>query len=282
MEKRILKKLHKSEIVILDEIVRICKKHDLKYFLIGGTLLGAVRHKGFIPWDDDLDIAMPRDDYEKFIELASKELKEDFILDDISTNPEYWLIFAKVRLKKTVFKANFISDDYEGNNGIWVDIFPLDYSKHNKDYFIKYKWSIIRFLKAIYIRKDSHTSMDKHFLTAVLSIFFKPFNMKKMNNIIKKRITSENSKKEICKYFINYGSQYGVFRQTHQINKIFPLRQLEFENKFYCVPNDYDYVLNNIYGENYMELPPIEKRITHNPEYIKFDDGEEIIFHEKV
>ena len=97
MEKKHLIKLHQSEIKILDEIVRICDKYNLQYFLIGGTLLGAVRHKGFIPWDDDLDIAMPRNDYEKFISISKNELKDDFILDDISTNEQYWQIFAKVR-----------------------------------------------------------------------------------------------------------------------------------------------------------------------------------------
>ena len=81
MEASVLKKLHSEEVKILDEIVRICKKNNIEYFLIGGTLLGAIRHKGFIPWDDDLDIAMPREDYEKFLKTAEKELQEPYKLE---------------------------------------------------------------------------------------------------------------------------------------------------------------------------------------------------------
>ena len=81
MEASVLKKLHDEEVKILDEIVRICSKNNLEYFLIGGTLLGAIRHKGFIPWDDDLDIAMPREDYEKFLKIAEQELEEPYKLE---------------------------------------------------------------------------------------------------------------------------------------------------------------------------------------------------------
>ena len=104
--------------------------------------------------------------------------------------------------------------------------------------------------------------------------------MRLFNRIIKRKITSENKKD--CPYIINYGSQYGVKRQTHDIKKVFPLKQGVFEGKKYNIPNDTDYVLSNIYGKNYMELPPIEKRKTHNPLKIVFEDGEEVIFDEKI
>ena len=97
MEDSILKRIHKIQVEILDEIVRICEKYSLEYCLIGGTLLGAIRHKGFIPWDDDLDITMPRDSYEKFIRLCNSELNSKYLLDIYETNPDYWLPFAKVR-----------------------------------------------------------------------------------------------------------------------------------------------------------------------------------------
>ncbi len=273
MEKRILNKIHDSEIKILDEIDRICKKNKLNYFLIGGTLLGAIRHKGFIPWDDDLDIAMPREDYELFLSIAPKELNSDYYLDDISTNKNYALIFAKVREKNS-------NIDHKKNSGLWVDIFPFDYTNHYHDKYIKLKWKRIKLLKAIYIRKNKENKMDNHFITNLFSYIYKPFSMKRMYTKIYKLITKENYKQ--TKYYINYGSQYGVLKQTHAIDKIFPLKETIFENKKYLIPNDYKYVLTNIYGPDYMTLPPKEKRITHNPSYIKFSDGEEVSFHEKI
>ena len=86
MKKETLIKLHKSELKILDEIDRICKKNNIKYFFMGGSLLGAVRHQGFIPWDDDIDLAMPRKDYDLFVSIAPSQLSKDFLLDDISGN----------------------------------------------------------------------------------------------------------------------------------------------------------------------------------------------------
>ena len=125
MKKEILDKLHITHIKILDEIVRICDENKLNYFLIGGTLLGAVRHKGFIPWDDDLDIAMPRKDYDKFLNIAKKQINNNYILEYNKTNRKYWLPFAKVRLKNTLYVENTIKN-YETNKEIWVDIFPID------------------------------------------------------------------------------------------------------------------------------------------------------------
>ena len=281
MDERVIKKLRKSEIKILDEIVRICEKHNLKYFLMGGTLLGAVRHKGFIPWDDDLDIAMPRDDYEKFLDIAIEELSDDFEVDDIRTNENYNLIFAKIRLKNSLFLAGYCKEEYIKHNGIWVDVFPFDESKHNRDLFIKMKWSHIRLLKAIYIRNTELVSMKKHHLTNFLQNFYKNVPQKKLNRRIYKKITSENHRKG-NKYYINYGSQYGVMKQTHLKTNLFPLKKITFEGKKYCVPNNYKEVLRTIYGDNYMQLPPKEKQITHNPYKLVFEDGEEISFNEKV
>ncbi len=280
MKKTVLKKIHKSEIAILDEIVRICDKHSLNYILIGGTLLGAVRHGGFIPWDDDLDIAMPRGDYDVFLKIAKTELSSRFVLDDISTNENYRFIFAKVRLKNSTFLESTTADTYPGEKGIWVDIFPLDYSKHNRDRFIKTKWARVKLLKAIYIRKGPFSLVERKPIISFLSFFYKGYSMRKMNKKITKMITSENKMADKCSFFINYGSQYGILRQTHSIDKIFPLKKMKFEGEDYSVPSDVDYVLKNIYGPNYMKLPPIEKRVTHDPKYIKFEDGEEVFFDE--
>ena len=91
MDNEILKKLRNVELQILDQVVEICKKHNLKYILTAGTLIGAVRHKGFIPWDDDIDIALPRKDFNKLINICQSELDDKFYLDCPETNDKYWL-----------------------------------------------------------------------------------------------------------------------------------------------------------------------------------------------
>ena len=138
----VLDKLHSVQIEILDEIVGICDKHNLTYFLIGGTLLGAVRHKGFIPWDDDLDIAMPREDYEKFLKIAKTELDKKYYLHDISIDKNYWQPFIKIRKNNTLFDEKMI-DNIETHKGIFVDVFPFDNLKRD-GILLKIKWSILK------------------------------------------------------------------------------------------------------------------------------------------
>ena len=122
-----LSKLHRDILLIMDEVHRICTTHHLKYYLCAGSLLGAIRHNGFIPWDDDLDIMMPRSDYEKFITLSSSVLGDKFYLDWITTNPSYSRAFSKVCLKNTLFQENPGTNEKMNTEwGIFIDIFPID------------------------------------------------------------------------------------------------------------------------------------------------------------
>lgn len=270
-----LEKLKKVQLDILEYITQICRKNKLDYFLIGGTLLGAVRHKGYIPWDDDLDIAMPRSDYEKFIKVFTSTDK--FIIEDYS-DKNYWLPFIKVRNKNTLY----IEDSqiyYKGNKGIWVDIFPLDNGSKEKS-FIEWFQFKATFALRTSISKKANIIIEKkqniinEFICKMLSLLPYNFLLYCQKNIM--TLNKDNN----SKYFINLGSQYGYNKQIHLKNKYYPIKQLEFEGKKYNVPNDYNYLLTKIYGKNYMELPPKDKQITHNPKKIKFEDGEEIIFDE--
>ena len=118
-------KVWKIELDILMELDRICRKYDLRYFLDSGTLLGAVRHKGFIPWDDDIDLTMPRKDYDRLIEIASQELKSPYYLQHITTDPKYPGLHVKIRNTDTtaIIKSWLFTDV---NQGIFIDIFPLE------------------------------------------------------------------------------------------------------------------------------------------------------------
>ena len=118
--------LHAALQEILDYTVGVCKKNNLTYCLAYGTALGAYRHKGFIPWDDDLDIVMPRDDYQRFIQIMKRKPSDTYVIQNEDTENGYYLPFLKVRKHGTVFIESISEREYR-ENGIYIDVFPLDY-----------------------------------------------------------------------------------------------------------------------------------------------------------
>lgn len=266
-DKSVLRQLQLTEKEILDEIVRICKKNNLNYFLIGGTLLGAVRHKGFIPWDDDLDIAMPRKDYEKFIECCKTELNEMYFLHDIELDKKYWISFIKIRKKGTIFEPEQdVTIDSEFKS-VYVDVFPLDNAKKEKSIFQDIQAKLIKGLTSFQYRRRHATMSTKtpliiKLLWPVLSLF----SIKRINRII--NWLMKLNKKENSKYFVSLGSFIHYRKQTMLKEYYFPCKELEFEGTLYSVPNKYDLVLERLYGD-YMQLPPEEKRVTHKPRRIQ-------------
>ena len=131
MNKEEQEKLKQIELNLLVCFKEICEKHKLDYFLTGGTLLGAVRHKGFIPWDDDIDVGMPREDYETFLRVASSCLPDGIFLQTRKTDPEVPFNFAKLRDSRTTFIETSIKD-LDINHGVYIDIFPIDYFPASK------------------------------------------------------------------------------------------------------------------------------------------------------
>ena len=121
----ILNRIKDVEKQILCKYIEICEKYHLRYFVAFGTLLGTARHKGFIPWDDDIDVGMPREDYERFLQIAQKECGEEYFLQTVDTDPEYHLYFAKLRMNRTRFVENSLQK--AGSvTGFYIDIFPYD------------------------------------------------------------------------------------------------------------------------------------------------------------
>lgn len=275
MDKKHLRKLQNAQIEILDEFVGFCNRNNLEYFLIGGTLLGSIRHDGFIPWDDDLDVAMPRKDYEIFKETFKDHGK--FILDSYETNSMYWLPFLKIRNKNTVYLEK-IQKNYNGPTGIWMDIFPLDYSNTNSGIWHKIRFKTPYIVCGAICKKSriehDKSSICREIVKKALSIMPKRMLVRIQETIM------QSCKDTASKYYINLGSKYGSNKQTHLRDRYYPIAKHLFCGKKYNVPNDFDYVLKKIYGEKYMELPPKEKRVTHNPLMIIFEDGEKLRFNE--
>lgn len=265
---RYLQKLHLEILSIMDEVIRVCKGNNIRYYIVGGTLLGAIRHNGFIPWDDDFDIAMPREDFERFIALAPQELSSEYYLEWITCNPYYWNLFPKVCKKRTLFKEQ----NLKVSTGIFIDIFPLDLgpSYSNKLNIIKY---IIKKLNGISVCTVTTRKSWKITVYRIIRLLVG-------NKIIYKVINSLMllPRKKGLSHYINFSSQYKLYKQTMPIEWYGEGQTVEFEGHTYIAPVEYSKVLMSIYGDEYMQLPPEDKRRTHYPLKVTFSDGETIEF----
>lgn len=261
-----LKKLHGVELEILKEFIRICNNNNLKYFAVGGTLIGTIRHKGFIPWDDDIDIGMPRKDYDKFISIATKEMNEKYFIQPGHDYKNSWQPFTKIRKKDTLAdEKNIAHIDYP--KGIFIDIFPFDNTNTNHSILFKIKCNIIVTITDTIYYKWGAKKIDE-IRRKGLCRFFSLFSIKFLKKIQLKLMTSKNNKE--TKYLVSYGGSYSMYKETQPKDVFFPLKTKKFEGIDIKVPNKYDAYLREIYGD-YMKLPPKEKRVNHSMMNISFN-----------
>lgn len=257
------KEIQKCEVEILKELDRITRKHNLKYMLVGGTLLGAIRHKGFIPWDDDIDIAMPRKDYEKFKEIVSKETDEKkYYFQDMYNSDKYGMIFGKLKMKNTLLVEGTNNLPEEEQN-IWIDIFPYD--KTSKNMFIA-KVNLIRgyIYKIIYYLKCGNKLVEHTFIRKVAAFVLKVLSLFYTKKSCKRKFEKLYKKYELkkeCNY-VSYGGTY-VFKEITTKEYFDNLIETDFENNSFYIPKEYDEYLTRIYGD-YMKLPPKEKQKSHH------------------
>ena len=260
------KKLHNVLLEILDEFVRICNENNLNYFLTGGTLLGAVRHKGFIPWDDDIDLAMPRKDYELFLDICELIPTTNYYVLSYRSKEKagnYCKHIARFCKSDSVFaESKKNSDSY---SGIFIDIWPYD---NCILFFVPFQYKLIKIFFQLSRIKSGILSTNKKSSKTIGKIICKLLSENTINNIHKKLYLIFNKKD--TKYISFFSGRNGYKKETHKFNTIFPLSSIGFEGKNYLAPNNYDSVLKILYG-NYMELPPIEQRQSHSPEYILFE-----------
>ena len=268
MEQRVLNELHHVLLEILDEFARICEEQELTYFLYAGTLLGAVRHKGFIPWDDDVDIAMPRKDYEKFLDLFRTDSGTNYyVLSNRCPTNSFWhyIPFAKFCKKNTVFmEKNAPSDDCPP--GIFIDIFPYD---NCIPFLAPLQARLIRLSSKVYRMKTLHNyNKKKKAIFYLIKLFRRFYTLRFAKRLYMKSCTLLNRFK--TKYVCLFYNHHQMWKEIQRFSNIFPLTKVEFEKKYYYAPNNSDSFLRVYYGDH-MQIPSVEGLITHEPKYIIFD-----------
>ncbi|BAK48506.1 hypothetical protein CXIVA_25380 [Clostridium sp. SY8519] len=244
---------------ILHYVSDFCEKHGIQYTVAYGTLIGAIRHKGFIPWDDDIDILMTREEYNKFYNLFSKEDTGIYKIVSTENSSEYPFNFMKVHDTRTVlYEENFKKSYY----GIYIDIFPLDYvpSDENERLNRISKIQKIYFLEAFKIRKRAKRSnVLKTIISDIVYLFlnFLPasFLCKMIDRMIKQ--CNDSSDKQ---YLENIASQTYYKKEKYPAKWFEKTQKMPFEDFEVNVTTEYDNVLKTVYG-NYMEFPPVEQQV---------------------
>lgn len=253
--------IKKIDLDILSYIDYLCTENHLKYFMCGGTLLGAIRHKGFIPWDDDIDIIMPRPDYDKLIQLVDNSDKRYFALTP--QNNDYYCNYTKIVDRNTcLFEFGFqpIKD-----MGVFVDIFPLDGMPLEKSERNNH------FKKLDRLRRKIHSfGYIKPRVRKNLVVFFEQVYSYYIRN---KRLNLQDLQKEyetLAKKYRYDDSKY-VYATggAYKMKDIFPKElfndsiRIEFEGRYFNAPAEWDSYLKQLYGD-YMQLPPIGKRVSNH------------------
>ena len=269
-----LRRMQLEELDILKEFVALCKKHDLRYFLLGGTLLGAVRHHGFIPWDDDVDIAMPRGDYERFITLPADEFREPFALCTFEDDDTYrypWARMVSHNMREINRMANIPRIEYA-----WIDLIPLDGIPDSAALRTLHKirlsfwWNLNQIVQFDELVDQRRRRSPLGALSVKLASCFKW-----LGRIIpyKSCLRSLNRVLMSCPYdsdthdVLNFLAAFGF-------DEIFPRSSFatgttySFEGERLVGPCDYKTVCKTIYGPKYMEFPPESDRNKHSAEII--------------
>lgn len=244
------------ELGVMDYIHNICKEKGINYSLAYGSLLGAVRHRGFIPWDDDLDIALKRDEYDKLYQAILEDNNSIYKIVSWENDSRYPYPFYRVYDSRTVYENNYIQNDIE--LGICVDVFPFDdYKDVNKEItkLDMYRRLSVYTLYGIRNKEAGIKNIVRYLMLVVFRLTrVKTWN-KKLNDCSKAPVDGE---------YIDYLMESKKYSTKLDAKALDEVVECKFEDRVYNIPKDYDHILTTIYGSDYMEIPSLEKRIQHD------------------
>lgn len=270
-----LSKLQSAELDILRKTLAVIDTHHLTYYTLGGTLLGAVRHRGFIPWDDDIDIGMPRPDYERFLEIAEEELEPPYQLHTLQTGTgDYSYYFARVENSSIRLRRTAAIKEVE--IPVWIDVFPLDGVPEDEEKRTAWIRKCRFYLDVFKASQFSYLGMSesiKKKRSLPKTIIRQLFQRLKLEKLISTRRAWESLDRalkengyEDCGTIINFCGYWGLKEMFPKVvygaGMLYP-----FEDMMLNGPEDYDTVLRQMYGD-YMTPPPPEKREHHYIELI--------------
>lgn len=278
-EPDVLARLQKLEMEIVRDFVKICEENGLTYFGYAGTGIGALRHKGYIPWDDDIDISMPRKDYEIFLKLVQEQMGDKYYVLNTDTDVNYPLATTRLCMRGTVFRE-YSMKDVDCQWGIFLDLYALD---NAADGWLAYQWQMWTawfWGKLVILRSIPRPYLYIHGLAAklVTAACIVGHHLMKWLHISKKWLICRRDKAS-RKYEnrrtkrIAYFCDPLPYTNTFSNEDIYPLRKLEFEDIMLPFPNHLEALLTKMYGD-YMTPPPVERRKTHFPYQLDFGETE--------
>ncbi|AQW21884.1 LPS cholinephosphotransferase LicD [Lentilactobacillus curieae] len=246
-------------------------ENNLKYLALGGTLLGAIRHHGFIPWDDDMDIGMPREDYEKFLVLAKEQFVDTkYFFQNPFSDPNYALSYGKLLNRNTYIEEKNNYND--AKKGVFIDIFPIDIIPNSAEKQRQQYLNIKRLDSRLYLR------LRYNFIDNPIKRFYSPLNDQQLSaardfKIQRENIMREYEDSENLSLFKNLASQYDYEAEIFSDEQFDNIIEVPFENTTIPVFADYDKILKNIYGD-YMSLPPENQQTSKHINRLIMDNQE--------
>lgn len=276
----ILSKLQKIELDIFKDFKTLCEKHGLQYFGIGGTCIGVLRHQGFIPWDDDIDIALPRDDYEKMLRLVEEEYPGKYIVMNAENDANYPLMTTRLMRKGTTFREESLKD-IKCTLGIFLDLYAFDNASDDpvllkKQARTAWFWGKLMIIRSIPFPVLPFKGAKAKLLHAATAAVH--FGM--MVCRISKKWLYRKAKAASCRYNNQETSCVAYFCDTDPFanfikkEDLYPLQELPYADTTMTFPCNMHEMLVAQYGD-YMQLPPPEKRKNHYPFELDFGDMDE-------
>ena len=266
-----MNQLQADEYKLLIEFDRLCTKYNIAYMLSSGTLLGAIRHQGFIPWDDDIDVCMTREAYDQFKAIALLELDGEMFFQDRFTDKDYFHAFAKLRLNNTVLKEQS-SAHLRAHQGVWLDIFPMDHIPDDLNLRNKQKTKVSIYHKLISLMLYTFPTEEKGIKNLIKHIMYRfnklTFRLNPFISYCYNRreywMKKFNASDATFTNMLSYNYNDAIYESTLiELSAYESLKRYAFESHTFLGPKSSEIILQRLYGE-FMTLPPIEAQVSNH------------------